>query len=138
MKTLPSLGSEFFALDVPSFLVVPRSERQRLLEDMTLIELHGLLKFVKASLKQHRSSSSTAPVLAIHRGDVVKNKISHPKGKGRAKVGQSNQGFKRKADSDIAATSGPNKAICFYCQLKGHWKCSCPTYLKDLKKVEVK
>ncbi|GKC93202.1 retrotransposon protein, putative, ty1-copia subclass [Tanacetum coccineum] len=27
----------------------------------------------------------------------------------------------------------PKEAMCFYCNTKGHWKRSCPKYLKDLK-----
>ncbi|GKA45079.1 putative RNA-directed DNA polymerase, partial [Tanacetum coccineum] len=33
----------------------------------------------------------------------------------------------------IAPTSDPKEAMCFYCNTKGHWKRSCPKYLKDLK-----
>lgn len=39
---------------------------------------------------------------------------------GKGKVGQSNSNPK-KVDSNIALVSDPNEAICFYCQLKGHW-----------------
>ncbi|GKA56775.1 retrotransposon protein, putative, ty1-copia subclass, partial [Tanacetum coccineum] len=34
---------------------------------------------------------------------------------------------------DIAPTSDPKEAVCFYCNTKGHWNRSCPKYLKDLK-----
>ncbi|GJV87455.1 reverse transcriptase domain, reverse transcriptase zinc-binding domain protein, partial [Tanacetum coccineum] len=46
---------------------------------------------------------------------------------------QSDRGSKRKAESEIAPTSDPKEAVCFYCNTKGHWKRSCPKYLKDLK-----
>nr|GEU51195.1 hypothetical protein [Tanacetum cinerariifolium] len=39
---------------------------------------------------------------------------------------------------DIAPTSDPKEALCFYCNIKGHWKHSCPKYLKDLKDGKVK
>ncbi|GJX35264.1 retrotransposon protein, putative, ty1-copia subclass [Tanacetum coccineum] len=40
---------------------------------------------------------------------------------------------KRKDEYEIAPTSDPKEAVCFYCNTKGHWKRSCPKYLKDLK-----
>ncbi|GJS78561.1 retrotransposon protein, putative, ty1-copia subclass [Tanacetum coccineum] len=42
------------------------------------------------------------------------------------------------AESEIAPIRDPNEAVCFYCNTKGHWKHSCPKYLKDLidEKVE--
>ncbi|GJR51948.1 retrotransposon protein, putative, ty1-copia subclass [Tanacetum coccineum] len=39
----------------------------------------------------------------------------------------------REVESEIAPTSDPKEAVCFYCNTKGHWKRSCPKYLKDLK-----
>lgn len=56
---------------------------------------------------------------------------------GKGKVGQSNSNPK-KVDSNIALVSDPNEAICFYSQLKGHWKCSYPKYLEDIKKNNAK
>ncbi|GJS95751.1 retrotransposon protein, putative, ty1-copia subclass [Tanacetum coccineum] len=41
-------------------------------------------------------------------------------------------------NSEIAPTSDPKEAVCFYCNTKGHWKRSCPKYLKDLKDGKVK
>ncbi|KAL7583318.1 hypothetical protein Lser_V15G44084 [Lactuca serriola] len=32
----------------------------------------------------------------------------------------------------------PKESICFYCQEKGHWRRSCPIYLKDLRDGRVK
>ncbi|GJR55631.1 retrotransposon protein, putative, ty1-copia subclass, partial [Tanacetum coccineum] len=46
---------------------------------------------------------------------------------------KSDRGSKRKVESDIAPTSDPKEAVCFYCNTKGRWKRSCPKYLKDLK-----
>ncbi|GJZ13873.1 retrotransposon protein, putative, ty1-copia subclass [Tanacetum coccineum] len=40
--------------------------------------------------------------------------------------------------SEIVPTSDPKEAVCFYCNTKGHWKRSCPKYLKDLKDGNVK
>ncbi|GJT08322.1 retrotransposon protein, putative, ty1-copia subclass [Tanacetum coccineum] len=44
---------------------------------------------------------------------------------------------KRKAESEIAPTSDPKEAMCFYYNTKGHWKRSCLKYLKDLKDGKV-
>ncbi|GJU74008.1 putative RNA-directed DNA polymerase [Tanacetum coccineum] len=41
-------------------------------------------------------------------------------------------------ESDIAPTSDPKEAVCFYCNTKRHWKRSCLKYLKDLKDGKVK
>nr|GEY31549.1 retrotransposon protein, putative, Ty1-copia subclass [Tanacetum cinerariifolium] len=58
--------------------------------------------------------------------------------KGKATKGKSDHGSKRKAESEIALTSDPKEAVCFYCNTKGHWKRSYPKYLKDLKDGKVK
>ncbi|GKD39096.1 retrotransposon protein, putative, ty1-copia subclass, partial [Tanacetum coccineum] len=55
-----------------------------------------------------------------------------------AEKGKFNRGSKRKAESEIAPTSDPKEAVCFYYNTKGHWKRSCPKYLKDLKDEKVK
>nr|GEU59601.1 hypothetical protein [Tanacetum cinerariifolium] len=44
----------------------------------------------------------------------------------------------REVESEIAPTSDPKEAVCFYCNTKGHWKRSCPKYLKDLKDEKFK
>ena len=106
--------------------------------DKTLMELHGMLKTAEASMKKPNNSNPTAPVLAIDRGSAKRKWVSHPKGKGKAKVGQSDRGPKRKVQVEITPSADPNEAIYFYCQSKGHWKHSCPKYLEDLKKGKVK
>ncbi|GJT31029.1 retrotransposon protein, putative, ty1-copia subclass [Tanacetum coccineum] len=53
-------------------------------------------------------------------------------------LGKSNYRSKRKAEYEIASTSDPKESVCFYCNTKGHWKHSCPKYLKDLKDENVK
>nr|GFA64020.1 retrotransposon protein, putative, Ty1-copia subclass [Tanacetum cinerariifolium] len=52
--------------------------------------------------------------------------------------GKSDRGSKRKAESEIAPTSDPKEAVCFYYNIKGHWKHICLKYLKDLKDGKVK
>ncbi|KAJ9557164.1 hypothetical protein OSB04_011778 [Centaurea solstitialis] len=107
--------------------------------DKTLMELHGMLRTAEASMGKTQSAHSPAPILAIREGGCKKKKVSHPKGKGKAKVVLHNQGLKRKAEtSDISPTSDPKEAICFYCQETGHWKRSCPKYPEDLKMNKAK
>ncbi|GKG33197.1 LRR receptor-like serine/threonine-protein kinase ERECTA, partial [Tanacetum coccineum] len=69
--------------------------------------------------------------------NAKKIKISHSNWKGKAAKGKSDYGSKRKAKSDIAPMSDPKEAVCFYCNIKGHWKRSCLKYLKDLKDRKV-
>ncbi|GJZ04567.1 retrotransposon protein, putative, ty1-copia subclass [Tanacetum coccineum] len=68
---------------------------------------------------------SAAHVLTVGH-NAKKRKTSHSNWKGKA------------AESKIAPTSDPKEAVCFYCNTKGHWKRSCPKYLKDLKDGKVK
>ncbi|GKA36990.1 retrotransposon protein, putative, ty1-copia subclass, partial [Tanacetum coccineum] len=77
-------------------------------------------------------STSVALVLTVGH-NAKKIKTSHSNWKGKAAKGKSDCGSKRKAESEIAPTSDPKEAVCFYCNTKGHWNHSCPKYLKDLK-----
>ncbi|GKE58248.1 LRR receptor-like serine/threonine-protein kinase ERECTA [Tanacetum coccineum] len=79
----------------------------------------------------------SAPVLTIGH-NAKKRKTSHSNRKGKAAKGKSNRRSKKKAESEIAPTSDPKKAMCFYCNTKGHWRRSCLKYLKDLKDRRVK
>ena len=45
---------------------------------------------------------------------------------------------KRKAMSEVVPCPVPKESICFYCQEKGHWRRSCPIYLRDLRDGRVK
>nr|GEU84688.1 hypothetical protein [Tanacetum cinerariifolium] len=47
--------------------------------------------------------------------NAKKIKTSHPNWKVKAAQGKSNHGFKRKVESEIAPTSDPKEAMCFYC-----------------------
>ncbi|GJZ70832.1 putative RNA-directed DNA polymerase [Tanacetum coccineum] len=40
-------------------------------------------------------------------------------------------------ESKITPTSDLKEAVCYYCNTKGHWKRSCPKYLRDLKDEKV-
>ncbi|GJV04930.1 putative RNA-directed DNA polymerase [Tanacetum coccineum] len=76
-------------------------------KETSIIELHSLLQTTEQGIK----------------------KID----KGKAAKGKSDRGSKRKAEYEIAPTSDPKEAVCFYSNTKGHWKRNCPKYLKDLK-----
>ncbi|GKC53952.1 retrotransposon protein, putative, ty1-copia subclass [Tanacetum coccineum] len=65
--------------------------------------------------------------------NAKKRNTFHSNWKGKATKGKSDFGSKRKAESEIAPTSDPKEAVCFYCNTKGHWKRSCLQNLKDLK-----
>ncbi|GJW68019.1 retrotransposon protein, putative, ty1-copia subclass [Tanacetum coccineum] len=82
-------------------------------------------------------STSAAPVLTVGH-NAKKRKTSHSNQKGKAAKRKSNRRSKRKPKSEIAPTSDPKEAVCFYCNTKGHWKRSCLKYLKDLKDENVK
>ncbi|KAL7587839.1 hypothetical protein Lser_V15G36264 [Lactuca serriola] len=42
------------------------------------------------------------------------------------------------AMSEVVPCPVPKESICFYCQEKGHWRRSCPIYLRDLRDGRVK
>ncbi|GJT04190.1 retrotransposon protein, putative, ty1-copia subclass [Tanacetum coccineum] len=63
-----------------------------------------------------------------------KERLLIPTGKERPQKESPN---KRKVKYEIAPTSDPKEAVCFYYNTKGHWKRSCPKYLKDLKDGKV-
>ena len=47
-------------------------------------------------------------------------------------------GDPEKVNSEIVPCVIPKESICFYCQEKGHWRRSCPIYLRDLRDGRVK
>ncbi|GKB54983.1 putative RNA-directed DNA polymerase [Tanacetum coccineum] len=101
------------------------------------MELHSLLQTAEQGIKKSDvPSTSAAPVLTVGH-NAKKRKTSHSNWKGKATQGKSDRGSKRKVESEIAPTSDPKEAVCFYCNTKGHWKRSCPKYLKDLKDGKV-
>nr|GEX11978.1 hypothetical protein [Tanacetum cinerariifolium] len=104
-------------------------------KETSIMELHNLLQTVEQVIKKiDVPFTSATPVLPVGH-NARKRKTSHSNWKGKATKGKSDRGSKRKAESEIAPTSDPN---CFYCNTKGHWKRSCPKYLKDLKDGKVK
>lgn len=106
-------------------------------KETSIMELHSLLQTAEQGIKKiDVPSTSAAPVLTVGH-NAKKRKTSHSNWKGKAKKGKSDHGSKRKAESEIAPISDPKEAVCFYCNTKGHWKRSCPKYLKDLKDGKV-
>ncbi|GKA60188.1 retrotransposon protein, putative, ty1-copia subclass [Tanacetum coccineum] len=102
-------------------------------KETSIMELHSFLQTAEQGIKKiDVPSTSEALVLTVGH-NAKKRKTSHSNWKGKAIKGKSNRGSKRKAESDIAPTSNPKEAVCFYCNTKGHWKRSYPKYLKDLK-----
>ncbi|KAL7583542.1 hypothetical protein Lser_V15G45948 [Lactuca serriola] len=49
-----------------------------------------------------------------------------------------NIGSAERIKSVIVRCAVPKESICFYCQEKGHWRRSCPNYLRDLRDGRVK
>ena len=106
-------------------------------KETSIMELHSLLQTAEQGIKKSDEPfTSAAPVWAIGH-NAKKRKFSHSNWKGKAPKGKSNHGYKRKSESEIAPTSDPKEAVCFYCNTKGHWKRSCQKYLKDLKDGKV-
>ncbi|GJY32681.1 retrotransposon protein, putative, ty1-copia subclass [Tanacetum coccineum] len=98
----------------------------------------NIILFAKQGIKKiDVPSTSAAPVLTVGH-NAKKRKTSHSNWKRKAPKGKFDHGSKRKTESEIAPTSDQKEAVCFYCNTKGHWKCSCPKYLKDLKDRNVK
>nr|GEV23868.1 hypothetical protein [Tanacetum cinerariifolium] len=106
-------------------------------KETLIMELHSLLQIAEQGIRKiDVPSTLAAPVLTVGH-NTKKIKTSHFNWKGNATQGKSDRRSKRKAESEIAPTSDPNEAVCFYCNTKGHWKHSCPKYLKDLKDEKV-
>ena len=53
-------------------------------------------------------------------------------------MGTGNIGSPERTKSVIVRCAVPKESICFYCQEKGHWRQSCPNYLRDLRNGRVK
>ncbi|GKB21532.1 retrotransposon protein, putative, ty1-copia subclass [Tanacetum coccineum] len=102
------------------------------------MELYSLLQTAEQGIKKSDvPSTSTALMLTVGH-NAKKRKTFHSNWKGKATQGKSDRGSKRKVESKISPTSDPKEAVCFYCNTKGHWKRSCPKYLKDFKDEKVK
>ncbi|GKA91240.1 hypothetical protein Tco_0813110 [Tanacetum coccineum] len=88
-------------------------------KETSIMELHSLLQTAEQGIKKiDVPSTSAAPVLTDGH-NAKKRKSSHSNWKGKAAKGKSDRGSKRKAESEIAPTSDPKEAACFYCNRKG-------------------
>ncbi|GJU69637.1 protein kinase-like domain, concanavalin A-like lectin/glucanase domain protein [Tanacetum coccineum] len=106
-------------------------------KETSIMEIHSLLQTAEPGIKKiDVPSTLAAPMLTVGH-NAKKRKTSHSKWNGKATKGKSDRGSKRKVESEIAPTSDLKEAVCFYCNIKGHWKHSCPKYLKDLKDGKV-
>ncbi|GJR93498.1 retrotransposon protein, putative, ty1-copia subclass [Tanacetum coccineum] len=97
------------------------------------MELHSLLQTAEQWIKKIDVPSTLAAHVLTVGHNEKKRKTSHSNWKGEVIKEKSDRGSKRKAEYEIAPTSDPKEAVCFYCNTKGHWKRSFPKYLKDLK-----
>nr|GEX51895.1 hypothetical protein [Tanacetum cinerariifolium] len=104
-------------------------------KETSIMKLHNLLQTVEQVIKKIDVPFTSATHVFPVGHNARKRKTSHSNWKGKAAKGKSDRGSRRKAESEIAPTSDPN---CFYCNTKGHWKSSCPKYLKDPKDGKVK
>ncbi|KAL7588961.1 hypothetical protein Lser_V15G41327 [Lactuca serriola] len=111
--------------------------------DVTLIDLRYLLIATKSAMIWHTGKAkfigrSTSKICM----DIGNNNVDSPemisslKGEKLAKVEKFDR--KRKVDSKIVPHITPKESICFYSQMKGHWKRSCPEYLRYLRDGKVK
>ncbi|GKE35732.1 hypothetical protein Tco_1455054 [Tanacetum coccineum] len=88
-------------------------------KETSIMELHSLLQTTEQGIKKiDVSSTSAAPVLTVGH-NAKKRKTSHSNWKGKAARGKYDRGSKRKVESNIAPTSDPKEAVCFYSNIKG-------------------
>ncbi|GKE96824.1 hypothetical protein Tco_1581679, partial [Tanacetum coccineum] len=88
-------------------------------KETSIMELHSLLQTIEQGIKKiDVPSTSAAPVLTVGHNAKIR-KTSHSNWKGKAAQGKSDRGSKRKAGYEIAPTSDPKEAVCFYCIQRG-------------------
>ncbi|GJS95092.1 retrotransposon protein, putative, ty1-copia subclass [Tanacetum coccineum] len=106
-------------------------------KETSLMELHSLLQTTEQWIKKSDVPSTSAALVLTVCHNAKKRKTSHSNWKGKATQGKSDRGSNRKVEYEIGPISDPKEAVCFDCNTKWHWKCSCPEYLKDLKDGKV-
>nr|GEW76500.1 hypothetical protein [Tanacetum cinerariifolium] len=107
-------------------------------KETLIMKLHSLLQTAEQGIKKSDVPFTLAASVLTVGYNAKKRKTSHSNWKGKATQGKSDRGSKRKVEFEIAPTSDPKEAVCFYYNTKGHWKRSYPKYLKDLKVRKVK
>ncbi|GKA21539.1 retrotransposon protein, putative, ty1-copia subclass, partial [Tanacetum coccineum] len=139
-KPKPEASNCAFVLEMEGYF--DRLESLNMVFDVELsinIILSGLPAYYNQfmlSYQMNGKETSIISVLTVSH-NAKKRKTSYSNWKRKAAKGKSDRGSKRKVESEIAPTSDPKEAVCFYCNIKMHWKRSCPKYLKDLKDEKV-
>lgn len=89
--------------------------------------------------KNHAPSVASVVVMTIGHSIGRKRKAtSQPNWKGKAHVGASSNGSKRKPNFYVPVVSDPKEVTCFHCGEKGNWIRSCPKYVQELKEGKIK
>ncbi|GJX89734.1 retrotransposon protein, putative, ty1-copia subclass [Tanacetum coccineum] len=98
------------------------------------IILSGLPADYNQFVLSYQMSKKETSIMELHSllQTAEKERLIIPTGKERPHKESLIVGL-REVESEIAPTSDLKEAVCFYCNTKGHWKRSCPKYLKDLK-----
>ncbi|GJV54076.1 retrotransposon protein, putative, ty1-copia subclass [Tanacetum coccineum] len=107
-------------------------------KETSIMKLYSLLQTVEQGIKKIDTPSTSATFVLTVGHNAKKRKTYHSNWKGKAAQRKFDHGSKRKPESENAPISDLMEAMCFYYNTKGHWKCSCPKYLKDLKDGKVK
>ena len=91
--------------------------------DVTLIDLTYLLIAAESAMIWHAGQANLSGESNSQTSmDIENDDIGDPE----------------KVNSEIVPCVIPKESICFYCQEKGHWRRSCPIYLRDLRDGRVK
>ena len=91
--------------------------------DVTLIDLTYLLIAAESTMIWHADQANLSDESNSQTSmDIENDDIGDPE----------------KVNSEIVPCVTPKESICFYCQEKGHWRRSCPIYLRDLRDGRVK
>nr|GEU55887.1 retrotransposon protein, putative, Ty1-copia subclass [Tanacetum cinerariifolium] len=106
-------------------------------KETSIMKLHSLLQTTKQWIKKSDVPSTSAALVLTVGYNAKKRKTSHSNWKRKATQRNFDRRSKRKVEYEILPTIDPKEVVCFCCNTKGHWKCSCPKYLKDLKDGKV-
>jgi hypothetical protein len=94
--------------------------------EITVTELHGMLKTVEDSIKKNHNH-----VIMVQKEKKTWKRWTPPKGKGKEKV--SDKPSSSKAKTKDKFDPSPDEE-CFHCHKKGHWFRNYKKYLEEQKK----